>query len=63
MKVGLLYEITLGRYHDRYLCDKHDPVGYRMRRVRTAKSKIDAIRLPETIYISYFATPLNPEKQ
>jgi hypothetical protein len=54
MEVGEIYTITLGRYTDKYLVTA---IGYHARelhRVRTPKTKIDSLRLPETISIAYF---------
>lgn len=64
MQAGSIYNIQLGNYHDKYLCVFSGTGGYNLRRVRTPKSKIDGIRLPEAISISYSCTPLSkPSKK
>jgi hypothetical protein len=64
MQAGSIYKIQLGKYSDSYLCTSSSPIGYNLKRVRTPKSKIDAVRLPEHISISHLGTPLyNLEKK
>lgn len=52
MKVGTVYTISVGHHSDKYLCVFVSPAGVEYRRVRKNKSKIDGIRLPETIVIA-----------
>jgi len=58
MTVGFVYTISMGKYSDKYICIMTDPLGYVLKRVRLPKTKIDAIRLPETIYINIFSKPI-----
>lgn len=51
MNVGEIYHITLGRYSDKYLVTGNFYGSSELRRVRTPKTKIDAVRLPERISI------------
>ncbi len=63
MQVGLVYKMQLGKYSDSYLCVFSGGGGYNLRRVRTPKNKIDGVRLPENISISFYATQLNKPKK
>lgn len=55
MKHGYLYTVTNGKYQDKYLAIQVAYTNsFTLRRVRQPKTKIDAIRLPETIYITEF---------
>lgn len=57
MYVGTIYQITLGTKHtDRYLCIYNGCGTSQLRRIRMPKSKIDAVRLPEIIHITEYAT-------
>ena len=57
MENGHLYEITLGTHSDKYMVVGHDNKGSaHLRRVRTPKSKIDAVRLPNIISITYLGS-------
>jgi hypothetical protein len=57
MEVGTVYTITLGKYSDKYLCVFDTFNGGSLRRVRTPKTKIDNVRLPENIHITEFSKP------
>lgn len=52
MNTGSVYTISLGRNSDKYLCTGSVGGVVIFRRVRLPKSKIDSLRLPETITIS-----------
>lgn len=60
MKVGHIYTVTLGTYSGKYFCQatikRGNKVveGFELIRVRTPKTKIDAIRLPSRIHITYW---------
>ena len=53
MEVGKVYMIRLGKYSDQYLCTGVGVLGYDLRRVRLGKTKIDNVRLPSDIFITY----------
>ncbi len=66
MNIRELYEIRLGNYKDKYMVThiffmpngKHSAD---LRRVQRPKTKIDGVRLPETISITFFGSPIpNP---
>lgn len=63
MQAGSIYSIQLGKYHDEYLCVFSGNGGYNLRRVRLPKNKIDGVRLPENISISFYAIQLNKPKK
>jgi len=63
MNVGFIYTITLGEHSDKYVCVLKDPIGYKFKRVRLPLTKIDAVRLPENIYISEFGRPMIKSKR
>jgi len=69
MNLREIYEIRLGNYQDKYMVTevmliKTDKPNATLRRVRRPKSKIDGVRLPETISITFFGSPLpNPIKK
>lgn len=52
MNVGQLYEITLGERSDKYVCIRESPSGWQFKRMGMPKTKIDGVRLPESILIS-----------
>lgn len=61
MRRGEIYTIKLGKYSDKYLVMMNTPDEksiIQLRRVMLPKTKIDAVRLPEIITISYFGTPI-----
>lgn len=63
MKCGELWNIKLGKYSDKYLVTFDSTTRqYQLRRVRLPKTKIDAVRLPEYIDISFVGTPLTTKK-
>lgn len=62
MKVGEIYSIALGKYSDKYLVTGDWYGTFELRRVRLPKTKIDAIRLPERIAISYFGQSVAKQK-
>lgn len=51
-----LYSITLGYNVDKYMCTLVGNGTAEFRRVRMPKSKIDGVRLPERISISFFGS-------
>lgn len=53
MNLSEIYIITLGKYSDKYMVTGNVNNTKELRRVRTPKSKIDSIRLPERISIQY----------
>ncbi len=58
MEPGQLYTITLGKYSDKYLVTANWNGAKELRRVRLPKTKIDAIRLPERISITYYGSSI-----
>lgn len=62
MNVGEIYLITLGYYSDKYLVTVDAYGTKELRRVRLPKTKIDAIRLPEKISITYLESTINKPK-
>lgn len=59
MKVRHIYTVTLGTNSDKYVCIGNDNRGWAiLRRVRKPTSKIDSLRLPETIHIKEFGKSL-----
>lgn len=62
MTTGLLYNITLGRYQDKYLVTGDYNGQFELRRVRMPKTKIDGVRLPERISIAYYGSPVGNKK-
>jgi hypothetical protein len=58
MKVGEIHTITLGKYGDKYKVVNVFITSVELVRIRMPKSKIDAIRLPARISITYFGTQL-----
>lgn len=69
MQVRDIYEIRLGNYQDKYMVThtylvSNGKINAGLRRVRKPKTKIDGVRLPETISITFFASPTtNPIKK
>ena len=47
------YSIRLGNYCDKYIATDITPFGVLLRRVRLPKTKIDRVRLPESITITF----------
>lgn len=64
MNLREIYTISLGKYSDQYLVTGVDNLNNAriLRRVRTPKTKIDAVRLPEYISIWYFGQQVPPKK-
>jgi len=57
-----LYEVTIGQYKDKYMVVSRSATGQtNLRRIRTPKTKIDGVRLPENITISYFGSQVSNE--
>lgn len=57
MEARELYTITLGKYSDKYMVTTATTIGMtQLRRIRTPKTKIDAVRLPEHISIVFFGS-------
>ena len=62
MNIREIYEIRLGNYKDKYMV-QHTYISQNrnqnvsLRRVSKPKSKIDGVRLPETISITFYGTP------
>ena len=53
--LGSIYQLTIGYNWDKYMCTTVGSDGLaEFRRVRRPKSKIDGVRLPERITISFF---------
>lgn len=48
-----IYSIRLGDYCDKYVATDITPFGVLLRRVRLPKTKIDRVRLPESITITF----------
>lgn len=57
-----IYSIKLGKYCDSYVAVYITPFSVSLRRVRLPKTKIDAVRLPEHITIT-FEEELLPSKK
>ena len=56
MNVGEIYTITSGFYSDKYIITAKSGKTVVFTRVMMPKTKINAVRLPEHIHISYFGT-------
>jgi len=54
-----LYSVTLGYYGDKYMCTTVGNGFAEFRRVRTPKSKIDGVRLPERISLTFYGSRAN----
>lgn len=60
--IGEIYQITLGSHSDKYLVTGNFNGVKELRRVQLPKTKIDAVRLPERISISYFGQSVATKK-
>jgi len=63
MNLRDIYEIKLGNYKDKYMVTvvnfvPTSGINATLRRVRTPKSKIDGVRLPNEISITFFGRQL-----
>lgn len=69
MNLREIYEIQLGNYKDKYMVTevmliKTDKPNATLRRVCMPKSKIDGVRLPNEISITFYGTPIpSPNKR
>jgi len=57
MKLNYDYKITNGKYEAVYKCIVENWRGVKLRRLTVAKSKADANRFPEHIFITEYSKP------
>jgi hypothetical protein len=53
IKLNGVYMFRLGKNYEKYLCTNINSLSATLLKVRESKSKIDSIRLPESIEISF----------
>ena len=58
-----IYSVTLGYNGDKYMCTGVGNGFAEFRRVRMAKSKIDGVRLPERISLSFFGSSVTKKSK
>lgn len=58
-----IYQLQLGYHGDKYMCVGVGRGMAEFRRVRLPKSKIDGVRLPERITLSFFGSNATKKKR